>query len=77
MRTYLLSILFNACWLGLTTYWIFNYQADFILYLIENNVSEWMVLLAVVLPIPFAFGLLVIITLFLTKDYTSRRMYEE
>ena len=77
MKTLLLSILFNACWLGLTTAWLINYQADFILYLIENNISEWMVFLAVVLPIPFAFGLLVIVTLFLTKDYTSRRMYEE
>ena len=76
MKTLLLSILFNACWLGLTAYWLFHYQGDFILYLIENNVSEWMVFLAVVLPIPFAFGLLVIVTLFLTTD-TSRRMYEE
>lgn len=76
MKTLLLSILFNACWLGLTTYWIFNYQGDFILYLIENNVSEWLVFLAVVLPIPLAFMLLVMITLFLTTD-TSRRMYEK
>lgn len=76
MKTLLLSILFSACWLGLTTYWIFNYQEDFIMYLIENNVSEWLVFLAVVLPIPLAFGLLVIVTLFLTTD-TSRRMYEK
>ena len=46
------------------------------MYLIENNVSEWLVFLAVVLPIPLAFMLLVMITLFITTD-TSRRMYEK
>ena len=76
MKTLLLLILFSACWIGPTAYWIFNCQADFIMYLIENNVSEWLGFLAVVLPIPLAFMLLVMITLFLTTD-TSRRMYEK
>lgn len=77
MKQFITATLLMLLTLGITIWYLYMHHADFILYLAENDVSNWLIFIAFIAPLPTAFAFVLLVTFYLTKDYTSRRMYEK